>query len=361
MPEIQTQLSELARYLDAEFPNIELDEILAATKDDQPVRPVRGRGPVPGWVYGLVAAFLVLLLVGVIPFLLDRSDAPPANTVVPTTIAESAPTTLAERQPSTTVSEMVTTVTSNIGVVAETLEMLDIALEQEEVRGIYGGDVRAQLEYVYSYLAGMTGSAGWPEPAFDTSLLGVESVLTEVDPGPSLLDLVSSPPSSGSGGVPMNPFVAAARLEGTTVDAAFGIVLAFKDDIVDVQWRLGSQRQGSRAMSGSQSDRIGIPPNIIMVQGPRSGSYLPVVIGGLPLEASVVTTTFSDGAKVWQRPFSGMAIFDDPNKQCVPVPEFPVPLSCEFEYTVYDADGDEIFRIVSDPDREPFFFRLDSP
>jgi len=335
MPEIQTQLSELARYLDAEFPNIELDEILAATADDQPVRPVGGRRPVPVWVFGLVAAFLVLLLVGVIPFLLGGSDVPPADTVVPTTIAET-----------------VITVTSKIGVAAETVEMLDIALEQEEVRGFYGHDVRAQLEYVSSYLTGIAESAGWPEPAFDTSQLGVESVLIEVDPPRRIAAGLSNPPSSNSGGVPMNPFIAAAQLEGTTSSAVFTIVLAFKDDIVDVQWRLSSQT------GGSQRNEIGLPPNIIIVHGHRPDQDGPAVIGGLPLEASVITTTFSDGTKVWQRPISGIAIFHDPNKQCVGGDEDHF---CEFEYTGFDADGDEIFRIVSDPNRESFIYRADTP
>ena len=224
------------------------------------------------------------------------------------------------------------------------------------MRESHGGDVRAQLEYVESYLTGMTGFAGWPEPAFDTSLLGVESVLIEVDPDARFLNFVLGPPSASSGRGLMTPFVVGAGLEGTTIDAVFGIVLAFNDDIVDVEWRLASQ-----SSYFSQWNAIDLPPNVIIVHGPRSGLDAPATIGGLPLEASVITTTFSDGTKVWQRPISGIAIFDDPNKQCVPVSDHPLPLSCEFEYTVLDADGDEIFRIVSDPNREFFSFSLDSP
>lgn len=326
-----------------------------------PKRPSRPNGP----FIAIAVLVGVLLLVGGAAFLFSGSGGEqPADSVVLTTPPESAPTTAVDSTPTTavTVPETPTTIaesaTSINGVIAETLEMLDIALEQEEVRNSHGLDVRAQLDYVYSYLTGMAGSAGWPEPAVDTSLLGVESVLREVDPDARLLDAVSHRPSAGSGGVVVNPFVAAAGLEGTTINAAFGIVLAFKDDIVDIQWRLATGLQRSSALAISQWDAIDLPPTIIMVHGPRSGVDEPAFIGGLPLEASVVTTTFSDGTKVWQRPISGIAIFEDPNKQCVGVSEFD---SCAFEYTVLDADGDEIFRIVSDPDHEPFGFRLDSP
>ncbi|MDJ0954776.1 MAG: hypothetical protein QNJ81_13955 [Acidimicrobiia bacterium] len=42
--------------------------------------------------------------------------------------------------------------------------------------------------------------------------------------------------------------------------------------------------------------------------GPPSEAY--VAIGGLPGETSVVTTTLSDGTRLWQRSFAGMAFFN---------------------------------------------------
>ena len=71
----------------------------------------------------------------------------------------------------------------------------------------------------------------------------------------------------------------------------------------------------------------------------------PLFIGGLPIEASVIATTFDDGSKVWQRPVNGIAIFDNAHKQCVqPTDE----IFCDFEFTVFDAQGNEITRLVSD-------------
>jgi hypothetical protein len=267
----------------------------------------------------------------------------------PTTVASN--TTAAP--PTSTDTE---TVSSATGAVAETLAMLDIAFEQDEVHSWYESDIKADLEYVYSYLADATESGRWPEPEFDTSSLGVESVLTEVDPVAFLRTLIRgpefmSPPSSDSGGVPMVPFVAGAKLEGTTDAVVFTIVLAFKDDIVDVQWRLLSDPWMSQIGPVGPDDLS----NIILVHGSEGGPK-PVTIGGLPPEASVIATTFRDGTKVWQRPVSGLAIFDDPDRHCVDMDT--APQECEGEYTVLNAAGDELLRIVFVADPEPFQFRV---
>ena len=266
----------------------------------------------------------------------------------PTTVASN--TTAAP--PTSTDTE---TVSSATGAVAETLAMLDIAFEQDELHDSHGGEIKADLEYVYSYLADVTESGRWPEPEFDTSSLGVESVLTEVDPV-AFLESDSgyaefmSPPSSSSGEVRMVPFVAVAKLEGTTDPLVFMIVLAFKGDIVDVDWMLFNLQRGSGDGSLG-ADVLGVP-NIILVDDDGPG---PVTIGGLPPEASVIATTFLDGTKVWQRPVSGIAIFDDPDRHCDTAPQ-----ECEVEYTVLNAAGDELLRIVfvaSDPNG----FRVVSP
>jgi hypothetical protein len=84
-----------------------------------------------------------------------------------------------------------------------------------------------------------------------------------------------------------------------------------------------------------------------------------VVFGGLPPDASVIATSFIVGTQVWQRPVSGMAIFDDPNRNCAG----RTFTGCEGEYTAFNSNGDEILRIVFGPgdDFEPFGFRVDSP
>ncbi|MEE8407790.1 MAG: hypothetical protein V3S32_11660 [Acidimicrobiia bacterium] len=57
------------------------------------------------WV-AVAAVVLTVLLIGVIPLLFSNQETPPADTVVATTLAESAPTTLAESTP-TTLGELV--------------------------------------------------------------------------------------------------------------------------------------------------------------------------------------------------------------------------------------------------------------
>ena len=55
--------------------------------------------------------------------------------------------------------------------------------------------------------------------------------------------------------------------------------------------------------------------------------------GGLPPQTSVVATTLSDGTGVWQRPISGLVIFDTPTDL---TPAF----------TALDADGMEILSVT---------------
>ena len=74
----------------------------------------------------------------------------------------------------------------------------------------------------------------------------------------------------------------------------------------------------------------------------------------MPIEPEVM----EQFTKVWQRPVSGLAIFDDPDRHCVDMDT--APQECEGEYTVLNAAGDELLRIVfvaSDPNG----FRVVSP
>jgi hypothetical protein len=373
---IEDQIEHMVNVIDSELPPITVGELNTMLEPSVAIAPTRRS---LGSIVAVTVATVVLVVVAGVALLINNpGDTPPADKVL-TTTAESTPTTLHEQAPTTVTPD--TTIASNttvappttsdpeivspaVGVVAETLAMLDVALEQDEVIASLGWDNRAALEYVYSYLAGAAESQNWPEPAFDTSPLGAEILLTAVDLSASFseLDFLSEedflgPPSINSGGLPMAPFFAGAQLEGTTSSAAFTIVLAFKDDIVDVQWRLSSESQMSQT-TDFLFEEFDVP-NIIMGQAVNDG---PVVFGGLPPDASVITTTFEDGTRVWQRPVSGIAIFDDPNSNCV-LMGGSANGECGGGYTVLNANGDEILQIVfgAGVGFEPFGFRVDSP
>jgi len=335
---------------------------LNASLADERIPEVPRRAPRRGWGAMALAlgAVVAVALVGSVALLRRDGASPPVGVdPVPSTIStpstepppgrDDVAATTTTAAPSTSTDTDTETVSSASGAVAETLAMLDIAFEQDSVYSKYGIEIKADLEYVYNYLTGVTESDRWPEPEFDTSSLGDESILTEIDPVAFLDSRIDGrefmgPPSSNNGGVPMVPFVAGARLEGTTDVAVFTIVLAFKDDIVDVQWRLFSDSETPQTNASSQSsppggyDHLEVP-NVILVHGSDRG---PLIIGGLPPEASVIATTFRDGTKVWQHPVSGLAIFDDPERACVET----ATQECDGEYTVLNAAGDELLRIV---------------
>ena len=105
-PRIRALIVELAQS-SAEAPTFaELEDLAAEPMGEGPVRPM-GRQPSSnhgrGWLVAAAAAVAVLVLVGGVALLLQVTgpDAPVADTVVPTTLTESAPTTLAESVPTT--------------------------------------------------------------------------------------------------------------------------------------------------------------------------------------------------------------------------------------------------------------------
>jgi hypothetical protein len=104
------QLADYGAFHDEEQGYINVDDVFAAGNSVSPsdtslyVAPRRS-SRVGVWV-AIAAVVLTVLLIGVIPFLVGNEETPPADTVVPTTLAESTPTTLAESTP-TTLGELV--------------------------------------------------------------------------------------------------------------------------------------------------------------------------------------------------------------------------------------------------------------
>jgi hypothetical protein len=370
---IEDQIAHMVNVIDSELPPITVGELNTMLEPSVAIAPTR-RSP-RTMVAATVATVVLVVVAGVALVVNNPGETPPADTVL-TTAAASTQTTLHEQAPTTVVPD--TTIASDttvappttpdpeivspaVGAMAETLAMLDVALEQDEVQTRLGWDIKPGLEYVQSYLAGTAESQNWPEPAFDTSPLGAEILLTAFEHDWAkepewTREAFLAPAGHNDDGLPMAPFLAEAQLEGTTVSAAFTIVLAFRDDdIVDVDWRL--LFDGGVGGDGPDPPSNGFEeldvPNIIMASPNTDG---PVAFGGLPLDASVMATTFKDGTQVWQRPVSGMAIFDDPNRNC----EILFNRGCESEYTALNANGDEILRIVFGAG-DPFDFRVESP
>lgn len=240
-----------------------------------------------------------------------------------------------------------------------TSELLEEALQRDTVSNWYGGeDTKDELQYIAAYLANETP---WPEPIFDTTGLGVEHPLTAIDS--AALTSLPSYADNNFEQVVRHPFLAAAQLQGTSHAAAFRIDIGFADDSVTPNWSLVYSEDSDFSMGAplafAQFDILMDPelPNIILTIGGHHPDSPLVVIGGLPPDASVVTTTFGDGTMVWQRPVSGIAMLLDPNMRCFVATD---DTWCEAEYLVLDADGNELLRIAL-PGTEPFGFSVTSP
>jgi hypothetical protein len=223
------------------------------------------------------------------------------------------------------------------------------------------------LEYLDAHIEGLAGTSVWPEPEFDTSTLGAESVLTELPPSAltSVPRTIPFYPEDNDELVVEQPLVAGAQLSGTEHAATFFVGIGFKDGDVAPIWRLlytQSYTQGTvfEEDGGMQWREIDDqnPPHIILMTGGWSEDF-PTVIGGFPTEASVVATTLGDGTRVWQRPISGIAIFLDPSPQCVPSDGTP---TCSAEFFVLNANGNEILRLAwADGDLHPLGFTVTRP
>jgi hypothetical protein len=300
----------------------------------------------------------------------------PTATTIPTPTTIPA-TTLPAPEPVATTPDPQTTLPVAIAPAPpDTFDRLDDALAHAPVYHIYGYEVTAQLEYLDAYIEGLTGSSVWPEPEFDTSTLGTESVLIELPPS-ALTSVSRIIPGLTEDDQPVieQPLVAGAQLSGTEHAAAYSIGLGFKDGTVSPNWKLlitRSYKQGTvlEDYGELQWDGYGRwdndPPHIILMHGDwyedSPGDYRedsPTVIGGLPPEASVVATTLEDGTKVWQRTISGIAIFSDPSSQCDPSDN---PPPCSAEYIVMNANGNEILRLRwADLDLLPLGFTVSGP
>jgi len=97
MPDLDTQLR---NYFDHVVQRVEADDVLLERIGTDPVRPLQVRSPrrhVPGWVYGVAAAAVVLVVVGGVALLISPANTvAPQGTMAPTpTIAATVPLTTA--------------------------------------------------------------------------------------------------------------------------------------------------------------------------------------------------------------------------------------------------------------------------
>ncbi len=108
MIDLERQLEDYGTFHDEEWGPITSEDMLAGfvstTSSDYRILLSTSRRI---WV-AVAAAVITILLIGVIPLLVDNQETQPVDTIVPTTLAESAPTTLAESTP-TTLGEFVPT------------------------------------------------------------------------------------------------------------------------------------------------------------------------------------------------------------------------------------------------------------
>jgi hypothetical protein len=320
------------------------------------------------WAVAVAAAVVTVVVLGGVAWLAPLgSDAPPAQeptvvTTLPEQVTDPEPETLTD----TTVSTTTLTTVAIAPVPPDAFDRLDDALAQAPVYHRYGYEVTAELEYLDGYIESLAESSLWPKPEFDTSALGVESVLIELPPS-ALTSVPRTIPSLTEDDQPVieQPLVAGAQLSGTEHAATFFIGIGFKDGTVSPIWRLlftPSYTQGTvfEEYGGMQWHDMDDqdPPHIILMTGGWSEEF-PTVIGGLPPEASVVATTLGDGTRVWQRPISGIAIFLDPSPQCVPSDGTPL---CSAEFIVLNANGNEILRLTwADGDLHPIGFTVTGP
>lgn len=360
--ELIHQIREMAEVHRETRRAVELHEVEAAFSKTSP----RGRDRRPtGPVLAAVAAVVVLIVVGGVSLLFATSgETPPADqerttsTIVSTT---TEPESTTEPEPTTQPEST----TNSGGELRAVLAELDSALGQEVVLASSGFDIKAELEYLRDFLS---DPDSWPDPRFDTSALGeeiaVEGMTIDQETMASAVGdqaefLLSSPafvPSENSG-EPVVPFVAGAQLPGTEETWVYAIVVAFDSGVVDVSWRLisdvGGMQFGPRGPTEDWEDHL------ILVHG-TDRPDVPVTIAGLPPEASVVSTVYSGGRRVWQKPVNGFAMFNDPGRSCITEEDAE---ACDGEYTVFDANGSEILSIVFLPIDEapPFGFRVDRP
>ena len=210
------------------------------------------------------------------------------------------------------------------------------------IRNHKGDDITRELTYIDGYVKAL--DSGTPDPRFDTEPLGTEQVLIALG---ASVEEGASVPLPGSVEVWEQPILAAVGLPDSDAIAQFGVYLEFESDSetpewVDLEWGL---------------DVVGVGPPIGMgidhFDPPDWASLLLVldlqqiiVFGGLPPEAAVVTTTFEDGARVWQRPISGLALFTHTARVCELEPTGGEACS-RLEFIVLDASGVEMLRIVT--------------
>jgi hypothetical protein len=344
-----------------------------ALVDDLPSQPTRtADGVEPSllpaatrnrrWAVAVAAAVVTVVALGAVAWLAPLgSDAPPAQepTVV-TTFPEQVTVPEPETLTDTTVSTTTLTTVAIAPAPPDTFDRLDDALAHAPVYHRFGYEVTAELEYLDSYIEGLTGSSVWPKPEFDTSALGAESVLIRLPPS-ALISVSRVIPSYPTDDQPVveQPLVAGAQLSGTEYVATFSITLGFKDGAVSPHWTLLSAFEGGAHMQLGRLDDQD-PPHIILMGGGWSEDS-PTVIGGLPPEASVVATTLGDGTNVWQRPISGIAIFLDPSPQCID--PNPGRITCSAEFMVLDVNGNEILRLqwAGDYDLHPHGYTVTTP
>jgi len=97
------QLADYGAFHDEEQGYIDVDDVFTAgtsvSPSDTALRVAPRRSSRFGVWVAIAAVVLTVLLIGVIPFLVNNQGTPPADTVVATTLAESAPTTLGELVP----------------------------------------------------------------------------------------------------------------------------------------------------------------------------------------------------------------------------------------------------------------------
>jgi len=221
--DLLTQLAEYGMYCNLRQGTVSADDVTDAVMPlPTPTQPTRPRH---GWLIAAAVAAVVLVLVGGLslfgPFAGDGVS--PTNRPAVTTIPTSPTTTVTNSQPTTTVVRDTTTVSS-------APSLLDAALAQESVTSWYGQDVKAVLVYIDTYLKGMSGSPIPPEPRFDTSTVGIESVLIEIDR--SALASIGSYADNDREPIVEHPILVGVQLAGTSEAAAYRIDIGFDGEVV---------------------------------------------------------------------------------------------------------------------------------
>lgn len=177
-----------------------------------------------------------------------------------------------------------------------------------------------------------------PEPQFDTSALGEQVTLNELDDLTHILDWASQAESVGE--IDPEKLIIGGSIdlpvtEHTATEASVGIAVG--PNVPDgVQWCIFTVDARGGAICAGRGANNQTP--VVAIRNRDAFGSIPGTLswGPAPVNTSVVTFTYGD-TKLWQKPVSGVVLF--------PINE-PVD---EYTITAFDAQGNQVHSETSPP------------